>query len=227
MAERPIFVPNPSGNILVSVKTVSFDWHPGFAIVQKQKSIRSLHEAARSHCLGENLLEISSKSPEGLGRNLSAFSLRFRVDDWPDCPVECAFQGSKMFLQGGPFTDLYEAEPIQAKKDHRLKESGDLTGFSWLGEEWPITPPTLFYDWLYINALNQNQRLAEELIFFEGFTDIEFNPKRSINCQAHSAALYVALSKSGQIDLALQSREEFEQVIGTGAQNIPVQGILL
>ena len=31
----------------------------------------------------------------------------------------------------------------------------------------------------------------------DGFTDIAFNPKKSLNCQARSAALYVALARDG------------------------------
>ena len=39
-----------------------------------------------------------------------------------------------------------------------------------------------------------------ELETFQGFSDIVFNPKRSLNCQARAAALFVSLSKKGLID---------------------------
>jgi len=32
---------------------------------------------------------------------------------------------------------------------------------------------------------------------YDTFTDIEFNPKRSFNCQARSCALFVALARKG------------------------------
>ena len=35
------------------------------------------------------------------------------------------------------------------------------------------------------------------LVEREAFTDIEFNPEKSLNCQARSCALYVALLKNG------------------------------
>ena len=55
----------------------------------------------------------------------------------------------------------------------------------------------MFYDWLYIRALAQNSELALSLMEYNAFTDIAFNPKKSINCQANSAALFVSLKKQG------------------------------
>ena len=40
----------------------------------------------------------------------------------------------------------------------------------------------------------------EQLIQYEAFTDIEFNPQKSINCQAYSVAMFVALSKRNLLD---------------------------
>ena len=42
--------------------------------------------------------------------------------------------------------------------------------------------------------------LVKELEAFQGFSDIVFNPNRSINRQARAAALFVSLSKNGLID---------------------------
>ena len=226
MANRPVYFPTPNQQNLVKTFSLEFEWHPGFAVIQKQKSIQSLHEAARQITNG-NILEISGKSPESLGKKLSAFSLILRRDNWPQCSVECAFQGSKVFENGGPYTDLYEASSRDAKREPRLRSSGNLIGFSWLGEDWPIKPRTYFYDWLYINALCQNQTLAEQLTDFAGFTDIEFNPAKSINCQAHSAALYVALQKSGQLTSVLASKEELKSQLLNTKKTAPVQGVLI
>lgn len=35
------------------------------------------------------------------------------------------------------------------------------------------------------------------LLEYDGFTDIEFNPQKSLNCQAKAAALYVSLCRNG------------------------------
>ena len=50
--------------------------------------------------------------------------------------------------------------------------------------------------------------LADTMKYW-GFTDIEFNPQRSINCQARSAALFLSLMKRGELDEALQSPSAF------------------
>lgn len=41
MAKRPVFIPNSSGSTLVDTKMIDFQYHSGFAVVQKQKSINS------------------------------------------------------------------------------------------------------------------------------------------------------------------------------------------
>lgn len=41
------------------------------------------------------------------------------------------------------------------------------------------------------------------------FSDIEFNPFRSINCQARSIALFLSLMKRGQLDEAVKSPASF------------------
>jgi len=186
---------------------------------QKQKSIESLHAAAARDRGFAPLLEISSKSKDPVGVKLSAFNLSLQLGNLGKVPVEVAFQGSKVFEKGGPYTELYGAHPREAKKDERLKNSGNLVRFEWLGQSWPLTPPTAFYDWLYLNALKQNEDLARQLLQFKGFTDIEFNPNKSINCQAYSAALYVALVQREQLAAIWSSRETFlKAVAGRGTQ---------
>jgi hypothetical protein len=127
--------------------------------------------------------------------------------------IECAFQGSKVFQRGGPYVDMFEMTPREAKKDKRLLTSGRLTGFKFFGKEWELEPRTAFYDWLYISALKKRIELADQVIEYSAFTDIEFNPERSINCQAYSAALYVSLFKQGILDEAIATKESFLKTI--------------
>ena len=54
----------------------------------------------------------------------------------------------------------------------------------------------IFYSWLYFIALNQNKKLKTEILNYDAFTDIEFNPEKSLNCQAYSAALYSSMVKN-------------------------------
>lgn len=221
MATRPVFVPLHD-RLGVLVKQIEFTWHPGLSASQKKKSVKSLHESARSSLSIDDILEISTKSESASGVALSAFNLKFTTrKNKLTLSVESAFQGSKVFDFGGPFVDLYEVDSKSAKIDKRTKTSGSLIGFSFFGIRWKTHPITAFYDWLYVNALTKNPDLAEELTRHEAFTDIEFNPEKSLNCQAYSAALYVSLVKNGFLEEAISSQEKFIEVI----ERIPGYGI--
>lgn len=195
MARRPIFIPD-SSYPYVKEKDIEFQWYPGFAKSQAQKSIKSLHQATERSGISP-ILEISGKSAEPLGVSLSAFNLSILIEN-DRMSVECAYQGSKEFEKGGPYKELYFRSSREAKTDPRLRNSGELIAFKFCGEDFPIQPQTGFYNWLYIQALGQNQNLARELENFQGFSDIAFNPKRSINCQARAAAIFVSLSQHQQ-----------------------------
>jgi len=233
MAQRPIFIPQARGDAFVLTESIEFKWIAGMAVSQKQKSINSLHEAAYKRDGIQRILEISSKSREELGVKLSAFNLiisPLELDD--SMSVECAFQGSKIFEHGGPYTDMFYKNPRDAKRDERLQTSGRLTAFKFFNEKWPLNPQTVFYDWLYISALqSQHVFVLKNLFEYDAFTDIEFNPKKSINCQAYSVALYVALHKRGLLKEALSSRDNFIEcvksaLISNARQNDNKQGNL-
>jgi len=214
MAERPIFVPAPESPELVKELYFQIKWHSGFAPVQKEKNISELHQAAAR--LGfKDLLEISSKSKSDRGQHLSAFYMKVKLSDGREIPLECAFQGSKTFERGGPFTDLYWKEPKEAKRDPRLKESGPLKSFQFEGFTWPLEPKTVFYDWLYITFLKRYRDWTPKLYAYGGFTDVEFNPHRSINCQARSCALFLSLLKKDVLDEATQSPQDFIHMLTT------------
>ena len=200
MANRPIFTPNFSGFPYVETVDIEFKWYSGFAKSQMQKTIVSLHEAAEKQGIAP-VLEISRKSASRLGVSLSAFILTLETPRGQKMSVECAYQGSKVFENGGPYHDLYSVSSRSAKTDERLRNSGELIAFNFCGEDFPIEPKTAFYDWLYITALCQKKKdLMQQLESFLGFSDIVFNPNRSLNCQARAAALFVSLSKNGLID---------------------------
>jgi len=156
------------------------------------------------------VLEVSSKSRLELGQSLSAFNLGFtQVKSGNFISIESAFQGSKVFENGGPFTELYLKSSLEAKQFFRDKELGVLTCFNFYGQPWELEPHTLFYDWIYINSLRKNPELARDVIKYDCFTDIEFNPKKSINCQAYSVALFVSLSRRGILEEIIESKERY------------------
>jgi hypothetical protein len=188
------------------------------AKVQAQRSIASLHECAKSQIGVERVLEISSKSPDALGVALSAFNLMIRTPKGREYSLECAYQSAKVFERGGPFLDLREMRSIDAKRDPRLLQYGRLIKFSIYGCDWDLQPRTAFYDWLYINALHKHTELAKQVLEYRAFSDIAFNPQRSINCQAYAAALYVSLHQRGLLaSEVLRDKEAYLSVISTGA----------
>jgi Family of unknown function (DUF6977) len=213
MAERPIFVSRPASPKLVEEVFLQLKWHSGFASVQKQKNIRALHEAA-ARAGHPNVLEVSTKSDNPRGQELSAFNLKVRNKGLGETPLECAFQGSKVFEHGGPFVDLYSMDVRSARKDPRLKESGKLVAFEFDGRRWPLEPKTVFYDWLYVSCIYPSRDRAQELLHYGGFSDIEFNPSRSINCQARSVALFLSLMQRGELGEAMKSPSDFLRIIG-------------
>lgn len=191
MATRPAWKYDNAKRKIVQ-ENFSFDFNPGFSKVQKQRNIIALHEK-----IGKKTLEISTKSFDNLGIKLSAFNLKLDGH-----LLECVFQSSKQFELGGPFTDLLNVHPKNAKRDERLKNSGKLISFIYKGVSFPITPKTIFYDYIYINAVKQciSNGEIQQILEFEYFTDIEFIPTKSINCQARSIAMIKAmLIEFGQI----------------------------
>ncbi len=219
MANRPIFTPDTNGFPYVDTVDIEFKWHPGFAKSQMQKTILSLHEAAEKQGIAP-ILEISSKSASRFGVSLSAFNLPLETENGQKMSVECAYQGSKVFENGGPYHELYFESSKSAKTDERLQNSGELIGFNFCGEDFPTEPKTAFYDWLYITALYQKKKdLMQQLESYQGFSDIVFNPSKSLNCQARAAALFVSLSKNGLMEKQLISDKDYYLSILKGKEH--------
>lgn len=222
MATRPAFI-SIKTEILPKEEYFDFVFHTGFHISQKQRSIDELHNAILKLHPGKKILEISSKSKQGLGIELSAFNLKYPIGD-KFYAVENIFQSSKVLNTGGPYKDLLEKSPKDAKRDPRIKIDAKLGTylkcFYFENIKWDLSPKTAFYDWIYLKALCYNKKLGKELLNYDCFTDIEFNPKKSINCQAKSAALFVSLSRQNLLEKALNSREEFLKIISPRVQQL-------
>ena len=217
MAKRPIFIIDEQQSSFFKEKNIEFEWFAGMAVSQKQKSVRSLHNAGELEGIS-NILEVSTKSEEVLGNQLSAFNLSIMGNNGKGLPLEIAFQGSKVFKNGGPYHDLYNKDVLAVKRDERISKKFVITGFNFQGEVWDSEPKTAFYDWLYINALNQKisedkDFLYKNILNYSAFTDIEFNPKKSLNCQARSCAVFVSLFKKNLLQAALESREAFLDIL--------------
>ena len=215
MANRLVFYLNNNPDSLFSEELVEFQFYSGFAISQKQKSIKSLHENFIAKHPRAKVLEISTKSEDPLGVRLSAFNLKFKDEKTGrEYPLENIFQSSKVYMHGGPYLDMLEISPADAKKDTRHHTSGDLIGFHL--NEWncPLEPKTMFYDWIYCKSLSQNPKLMKSLVTsgYDAFTDIEFNQNKSLNCQARAVAIFVGLYRKGILQEYLENKEKWTSI---------------
>ena len=219
MASRPVFLLGESA--LVVERAVDFEWHPGFSVAQKQRSIHALHEAAaRDSSQPRRLLEVSTKGDTTLGKQLSAFQLQKTIPGGFRACLEAAFQGSKVFQEGSgdgrQLSDLYwNRNGKDVKRIMRPWHDVALKQFRFGDQVWPLEPKSAFYDWLYIRALcehEQSNEIRKELSKYDAFTDIEFNPARSFNCQARSCALFAALDRRSALGRT-ETRDEFLELL--------------
>ncbi len=212
MARRPVFIPCYNKNNAIDELFLEFKWHPGFAEVQKKKNVAGLHEAARGAGL-KNVLEVSTKSESTLGYRLSAFNLKVELSSGSKISLESAYQGSKIFANGGPYKDLYFKTAREAKKDPRLKSSGTIVGFEFDGLYFDSEPKNAFYDWLYLYALKDHADFLVRLLKFDAFSDIEFNPEKSLNSQARSCALLAFLIYKGEFPRIVYHVDDFYKFV--------------
>lgn len=198
MAQRPIFIPGRQSGPLFEEIIIDFQWHSGFAPSQKQKSMRELHKSAAKKGF-ESVLEVSTKSELELGRRLSAFRLDVELRGFTS-KIECIYQGAKVFEKGGPYPELFEMKPIEAKRFFRDKNLGMITHFKVENTVFENLPVHAFYDWLFLRALRDHVKyLKKNLKLFDAFSDIEFNPARSVNTQARSMAIIQTLISRDEI----------------------------
>ena len=211
MATRPVFEVTADEKFFIR-RDVEFKWYGGFALTRIRENITGLHGNYLAAYPDKKILEISTKSANELGVKLSAFNLTLREG----VTLESAFQGSKIFANGGPYVDIIGKPSIFAKKDARLKNSGAVIGFRFDGKDFPNIPRTYFYNWLYVTTLAANKILANELLEkkFDAFTDIAFNPnKGKLNCQAEAVAIFVSLSRQNLLDVALADEKNFLRMV--------------
>lgn len=149
---------------------------------------------------------------------LSAFNLQMTLPDGRRCSVEVAYQASKVFIsEDGPNTLLLGLTSGEAKTYSRERQGEPLVRFEYFDQVWPLVPPTAFYDWLYLSALVENADLSREILHYRAFSDIAFNPNRSLNCQARSAATFSSLTQRGLLARAVAEPEYFRSLLKLGA----------
>ncbi|TPR13083.1 DarT1-associated NADAR antitoxin family protein [Apilactobacillus timberlakei] len=228
MANRPVFYVNKKNKI----ETIycNFRWFPGFSYIQKNKSINSLSSAFRNK---KNIdsLEVSSSSSSETGINASAFNLVLDTKQG-FYTVEQLFQAGKDFYRNGEQSYILNNNSIDDIYNKRLKNklsknakysvkilnnNDYIIGFKLFNKKFPNYPRDFYYNWIYCCALNQNVNnqieLSKQIVKYDAFTDINFNPQKSINCQAKACAIFTSLYRSNFLFKALQNPKSFLKLV--------------
>ena len=185
MAVRPIFI--STGDVLEPFvkEDISFTWVKGMSYSQKCKRRDSLaSEIAKLYDI-KRWLEISTKSDKEIGVKLSAKNLVLTTSTGCNT-VENIYQSSKVL------------------------EDGQITSFKYNDCIFENEPTGMFYDYIYIYAILQNKDLINELVQYNIFSDIEFNPKKSINTQARAAAIFKTLYDEHSLSI-IKNQDDFKR----------------
>ncbi len=152
--------------------------------------------AAVEHGRPRLTLEISSRSSDSLGRDLSAMNLP-AAGDLHGRPVEAVYQAAKCYGDGGPDTQLSQSGYEAKRRDRERRRQGPLAGFRHEGRQWPPETGSAFYDWLWTRSALRHcgHGVVERLQRYEGFTD-QFHRPGAFACQAKAAAIVAGMGLS-------------------------------
>ena len=214
MTERSVFVSKTEYPFVEEIK-VKCEWFGGFALSQKRKCEIGLHKNFLRVYPNEKILEISLASTNPLGKKLSAMNLKKKVcvvDNEKKrlgiTSVESAFQSSRVYIDGdtqiGPFHNYLMVPGKESKKGVKELSQG-MHSYKYEFEEEIFYAPnyhiSLFYDYLYLNALleDENKDTMIELISggYSAFSDLA---TVSLNSQARSCAIFIGLYRAGLLD---------------------------
>lgn len=212
MAKRLYFIAKPSFQGLIVEKTIHFEYYRGQNLNQKHKSIESMHHAIRAFESGGKILEVSTVSPDPLGKKLAGVFLLGKNENGSEVPVMTIFESAKVFERGGPYRDLLEKDPSEVAKDERLINSGRLLGFHYQNESYSLSPRNLFFDWIYMSALYKEKALHEEIAQYDIVTDIEYSMNNMFASSARACAYFISLSHAGLLDESMKNIDSFSKI---------------
>ena len=84
-----------------------------------------------------------------------------------------------------------------------------IVKFKFRSTEFENNPYGMYYDYLYMVALYQNQEYHELIKNYYLFTDLFFNPNKSINTQARAIAIFKTLYDNNYLKI-LKNISEFK-----------------
>lgn len=185
MAVRPIFISTGDIEKPFITKDISFNWIKGMSYSQKCKRRDSLAlEISKLYDI-KRWLEISTKSDKEIGVKLSALNLLLNTSTGTDS-VENIYQNSKVF------------------------EDNKIVNFKYNDCVFENEPTGMFYDYIYMYAILQNHNLINDFACYDYFSDIEFNPKKSLNTQARAAAIFKTLYVNRSLGI-IKNQEKFKE----------------
>ena len=152
--------------------------------------------SAVEHGRPRRTLEISSRSADRLGRDLSAMNLPADGDPHGR-PVEAVYQAAKCYGDGGPDTHVSRSGYEARHHDRERRRQGPLAGFRHEGRQWPPETGSAFYDWLWTRSALRHcgHGVVERLQRYDGFTD-QFHRPGAVACQAKTAAIVAGMGLS-------------------------------
>ena len=165
-------------------------------------------------------LEISSRSADRLGRDLSAMNLPADGDPHGRL-VEAVYQAAKCYGDGGPDTHLSRSGYEAKHHDRERRRQGPLAGFRHEGRQWPPETGSAFYDWLWTRSALRHcgHGVVERLQRYDGFTD-QFHRPGAVACQAKTAAIVAGMGLS-MARAAIETPEAWLSHVGGRAAPAP------
>ena len=151
---------------------------------------------AVEHGRPRRTLEISSRSSDRLGRDLSAMNLP-AAGDPHGRSVEAVYQAAKCYGDGGPDAHVSRSGYEAKRRDRERRRQGPLAGFRHEGRQWPPETGSAFYDRLWTRSALRHcgHGVVERLQRYDGFTD-QFHRPRALACQAKTAATVAGMGLS-------------------------------
>lgn len=185
MAIRPIFISTSDIENPFIKEDINFKWISGMSYIQKCKRRDSLKEEIEKIYDINKWLEVSTKSDKDIGIKLSALNLEL-ITSSKKISVENVYQNSKVF------------------------ENGKITGFKYGSTYFENNPYGMYYDYIYMLALYQHLDLIEQMKDYNIFTDIEFNPQKSLNTQGRAVAIFKTLLSNDYLKI-LENQNDFKK----------------
>ncbi len=172
--------------------------------------------AAVEHGRPRRTIEISSRSSDRLGRDLSAMNLP-AADDMHGRPVEAVYQAAKCYGDGGPDTHVSRSGYEAKRRDRERRQQGPLAGFRHEARQWPPETGSAFYDWLWTRSALRHcgQGVVERLQRYDGFTD-QFHRPGALACQAKAAAIVAGMGLA-RVRAAIETPEAWLTHLSGGA----------